>query len=109
MLKIEDISARGYKFNVTDEAGHEVGRAFLYVMHNALHEAPFGFLEDVYIDEASRGHGYGKALITEVLAKAKEVGCYKLVATSRMSRDKVHDFYLKLGFQDYGKEFRLDF
>ena len=99
----------GFKFIAKDESKKEVGRAFLYVMHNELHTQPFGFMEDVYIDEEMRGQGLGTSLVKEVINKAKELGCYKLVATSRYSRSKVHDLYIKLGFLDHGKEFRIDF
>ena len=54
-------------------------------MWNSLHPQPFGLLEDVYVDEASRGHGLGTEIVTAVIAEAKARGCYKLVATSRRS------------------------
>ena len=86
----------------------EVGRAYLYVLHNDLHQKPFGFLEDVFVNEDFRGEGVGKRLITEVIEKAKGNDCYKLVCTSRYGREKVHQLYEKFGFKDYGKEFRVD-
>lgn len=89
--------------------GIEVARAFLYLMSNNLHEAPFGFLEDVYVDESLRGQGLGTEIVNAVITEAKALGCYKLIATSRYSRSKVHDLYLRLGFRDQGKEFRIDF
>jgi GNAT superfamily N-acetyltransferase len=89
--------------------GKVVGRAFLYVMRNRLHKEPFGFMEDVFVDESCRGKGVGEALVKRVIALAKKRGCYKLVATSRHERPRVHDLYLKLGFKDRGKEFRVDF
>lgn len=35
--------------------------------------------------------------------------CYKLIATSRTSRPKVHELYHRLGFTQHGVEFRIDF
>jgi GNAT superfamily N-acetyltransferase len=99
--------AHGLRFSI-DEEGTEIARAYLYVMHNDLHAAPFGLLEDVFVDEAHRGGGLGTRLVTEVVAAAREAGCYKLIATSRASRPKVHQLYRQLGFQDYGLEFRLN-
>lgn len=78
-------------------------------MTNDLHEAPFGLLEDVYVEESQRGNGLGSALVVEVIAAAREAGCYKLVATSRTSRPKVHELYERLGFEAHGVEFRIDF
>lgn len=109
MIIKQALKVSGYRHSVQDESGQEVGRGFLYVMKNDLHEEPFGFLEDVFVDDACRGQGYGKLLIGEIIKTARELGCYKLVATSRHAREAVHELYKKIGFQDYGKEFRLDF
>ena len=96
------------RFSIGNERG-EVARAYLYVMTNDLHDAPFGLLEDVFVAESERGGGLGTALVNEVIAAAREAGCYKLVATSRASRPKVHELYERLGFVNYGIEFRLNF
>jgi GNAT superfamily N-acetyltransferase len=89
-------------------ADGEIARAYLYVMTNDLHEEPFGLLEDVFVDEAQRGSGLGTAMVTEVIAAAREAGCYKLIATSRASRPSVHELYEHLGFEQYGIEFRMN-
>lgn len=86
----------------------EVARAYLFLVWNSLHDAPFGLLEDVYVDETSRGRGLGTEIVNAVIKEAKARGCYKLVATSRHTRPKVHELYLRLGFKDHGKEFRID-
>jgi GNAT superfamily N-acetyltransferase len=65
-------------------------------------------LEDVYVDEAVRGSGLGTEIVNAVIVEAKNHGCYKLVATSRYARPKVHELYMRLGFKDHGKEFRID-
>lgn len=88
--------------------GVEIAHAYLYILTNDEHEDPFGLLEDVYVEEAFRGEGEGSKLVREVIAYASE-RCYKLVATSRESREKVHALYGRLGFANYGREFRIDF
>ena len=103
----EERAARGIRFSLTGENG-EVARAYLYLMTNDLHDAPFGLLEDVFVAESERGSGLGTALVNEVIAAAREAGCYKLVATSRASRPKVHELYERLGFANYGLEFRMN-
>jgi GNAT superfamily N-acetyltransferase len=104
----EDRPACGIRFSIGNERG-EVARAYLYVMANDLHSEPFGLLEDVFVAESERGSGLGTRLVKEVIAAAREAGCYKLVATSRASRPKVHELYERLGFASYGLEFRLNF
>ena len=88
--------------------GREVARAYLYILSN-LHKQPFGFMEDVFVAENYRSKGLGTKLVQELINAAKQNNCYKLVATSRHARPKVHDWYIGLGFKDWGKEFRIDF
>ena len=99
--------AHGIRFSIDGPTG-EIAHAYLYVMTNDLHAEPFGLLEDVFVDESQRGSGLGTALVQEVIAAAREAGCYKLVATSRASRPKVHELYERLGFENYGIEFRMN-
>lgn len=74
-----------------------------------MHELPFGFMEDVFIDESQRGQGLGSKLVEIVIEGARKRGCYKLICTSRYVKPKVHELYERLGFRDHGKEFRMDF
>jgi GNAT superfamily N-acetyltransferase len=107
-IRREERRARGIRFSIGNARG-EVARAYLYIMTNDLHEAPFGLLEDVFVAESERGSGLGTKLVEEVIGAARDAGCYKLVATSRASRPKVHELYERLGFTNYGVEFRLNF
>jgi GNAT superfamily N-acetyltransferase len=102
------IDAKGIRISVIDN-GVEVGRAYLYLMTNDLHDRPFGLMEDVFVDESCRGKGVGSELVRQMIAEAQEANCYKLIATSRISRPKVHELYQKLGFTQHGVEFRIDF
>jgi GNAT superfamily N-acetyltransferase len=99
--------AHGTRFSISVD-GKEVARAHLYLMGNDLHDEPFGLLEDVYVDESQRGKGLATALVKEVIAAAQEARCYKLIATSRTSRPKVHELYERLGFGNHGVEFRME-
>jgi GNAT superfamily N-acetyltransferase len=106
-IEREERAARGIRFSISGADG-EVARAYLYLMTNDLHDAPFGLLEDVFVAESERGSGLGTALVHEVIAAARAAGCYKLIATSRAARPKVHALYERLGFESYGLEFRMN-
>ena len=106
-IKIESNNINFFKFEIIIE-GKVIGRAYLYLIRNDLHIKPYGFLEDVFIEEEYRGKGIGKELIKKVIEKAKELGCYKLIATSRLERENVHKLYENLGFKKWGYEFRID-
>lgn len=102
-----EIQSKAIKITA-EEGGKTVGRAFVYLIYNDLHAEPYGYLEDVFVGESRRGQGIGEKLVKEAIATARENKCYKLVGTSRNERTGVHEFYKKLGFADYGKEFRMD-
>ena len=108
LIERQTKEAHGIRFSVRGDTG-EIARAYLYVLGNDLHEAPFGLLEDVFVDESQRGSGLGTTLVKEIIAAARAAGCYKLIATSRASRPRVHELYERLGFEKYGLEFRLNF
>ncbi len=106
-LEKNKIYVSGIKFSIK-ENNKEIARAYLYILKNNLHKNPFGFIEDVFIDEEFRGNGLGTKLIKEIIKTAKQKNCYKLIANSRHQRKPVHKFYRDLGFISYGLEFRLD-
>ena len=58
-----------------------------------------GFIEDVVILEKYRGKGIGKLILKNLIRKAKEENCYKLVLECK--EDKL-EFYKKVGFQKSG-------
>jgi GNAT superfamily N-acetyltransferase len=103
----KEVSASGVKLFI-EKDGQEVGRAFLFLMTNDLHEAPFGLMEDVFVHEDYRGQGLGTQLVNALIEVAKQKKCYKLICTSRYARPKVHELYGKIGFNDHGKEFRMN-
>ena len=107
-IKNKEINAKGIKF-YAEKDNKEVARAYLYLMNNDLHDEPFGFMEDVFVDESLRGQGIGSKLVTKLIKEAKNQGCYKLICTSRYEKPRVHSLYEKIGFKDWGKEFRIDF
>lgn len=99
----------GIRLSLQNEKNKEVGRAFLYIMRNNLHHQPFGLMEDVYIAREARGQGFGTLLVKRAIELAQTNNCYKLIATSRHAREKVHKLYTKIGFSNHGTEFRINF
>jgi GNAT superfamily N-acetyltransferase len=102
------VPAEGMRFAVNED-GQELGHAYLYLIKNDGRSSPCGLMEDVFVAESARSKGVGTKLVKLVIEEAKKRGCYKLLGTSRYARPEVHAWYEKLGFKDYGKEFRMDF
>jgi len=98
----------GIRFSF-DKDGEEVAHAYLYILRNDLHPKPFGFMEDVYVEESLRGQGVGSELVQRLIEEARIRECYKLICTSRHEKPKVHELYERLGFKNHGLEFRIDF
>lgn len=103
-----DLPTTAVKFTI-ERDGKNVGHAFLFLIFNELHDKKYGLMEDVYVEEEYRGQGIGKELVNGVIEEAKVRGCYKLLAQSRYGREHVHELYKKFGFNDHGKNFRMDF
>jgi len=99
--------SRVYRFSIVLEE-QEIARARLLVAQNDLHQKPFGFLEDVHVLDTFQGKGFGTKIVKAVIAKAQDLGCYKLIATSRFERSGVHSWYEKLGFVHSSKAFRMN-
>jgi GNAT superfamily N-acetyltransferase len=93
---------------IFEEGGVFVARAYLYLIKNDLHDKPYGLLEDVFVEEEYRQQGIGTEIVKKAIEEAKAQGCYKMICTSRSSNTKVHEWYNKLGFEEYGVEFRIE-
>jgi len=87
--------------------GKIVGTAELVIKHNLTHGCkPYGFIENVVVDERYRGEGIGVKLVERCIKIAREKGCYKLVLTCR---EELVKWYGKFGFREFGeKALRLD-
>lgn len=106
-IRTKELKTKGIKI-CFEKNGKEIGRCFVYLIRNQLHEQPYALLEDVFVDEESRGKGIGTKIVKKAIKLAKKMKCYKIIATSRFEREEVHRWYEKLGFKRYGYEFRKD-
>jgi ribosomal protein S18 acetylase RimI-like enzyme len=67
----------------------------------ALFRIPTGlraWIEDVIVDNESRGKGIGEALTRAALVKAREAGARTVDLTSRPSRESANRLYVRVGF-----------
>ena len=73
-----DPSSRRCAYVLAD-GGWIVAYAFTQVLefqnHSFIHDHKQLFLDDLCVDEALRGRGYGKRLMQEIASLAKESGC----------------------------------
>jgi len=68
----------------------------------AMFRIPTGFrawIEDVVVDDSSRGAGVGEALVAAAVDRARSAGAKTVDLTSRPSRESANRLYLRLGFE----------
>lgn len=70
-----------------------------YMFHTGAWSADACYLQDLFVDEAARGHGVGRALIARVAEVAQERGCPRFYwltqdnnVTARTLYDKVAQY-----------------
>lgn len=110
--KAEDVFAGmlrqdGRTILVAVSGGEVVGTADLLLVTNLTHAAsPWAIVENVVVDSATRRGGVGRALMTEVLDRATQGGCYMLQLVSLKHRSAAHSFYKEIGFEPVAEGFR---
>jgi GNAT superfamily N-acetyltransferase len=64
-------------------------------------------IESVHVHPAQRGHGIGGVLMRAAVARARQLGCYRVQLTSNNARPEAHRFYEALGFEASHRGFKL--
>ena len=73
------------------------------MMHRGFYRS--AILDSVTVLSTYRGKGYGKQMIQKALKISANAGCYKVTLSSSIKRDRAHNFYKSLGFQQHGWSF----
>ena len=94
------ISAQpGLDVLVLERDGEVVATTYLNVIPNLTRSLrPYAIIENVVVDEASRGTGLGKQIMAGTLDRAGALGCYKAMLQTGSQRDGTHAFYRACGF-----------
>ena len=94
---------------VIETRGRVIGTATLIIVPNLSYQGrPYGIVENIVVDAAERGLGYGEVLLRHVVDEAREAGCYKLSLTSNKRRSDAHRFYEGVGLKATHEGYRLD-
>jgi GNAT superfamily N-acetyltransferase len=65
--------------------------------------APDCWLEDLFVEEQSRGTGCGAALVEAALARARERGCRRVELDANEENDAALALYRRFGFSERSK------
>ncbi len=80
-----------------EEEGRVVGMLTLGIYHSPTGSK--AWIEDVVVDDACRGRGYGRALVAHAIEEAKRAGVKQLMLTSNPLRVAANQLYQAMGFQ----------
>ena len=82
---------------IEDDAGKAQGFALFFHNYSTFLAKPGIYLEDLFVDPAARGKGYGKALLAKLAEIAVARGCGRLEWSVLDWNQPAIDFYLSLG------------
>jgi GNAT superfamily N-acetyltransferase len=74
------------------------------MMHRGYHK--YAVLDAVTVRSDLRGQGIGAAMMRIAIRLSAEAGCYKVALSSNLKRDRAHEFYRSLGFEQHGWSFK---
>ena len=81
--------------------GKILGHAFCQINevknHRLLQDAKTLYIDDICVDEHSRGRHIGKALYEYVYNYAKSIGCHNITLNVWEGNDSAYNFYKRMG------------
>ena len=100
---LEAILSDGSKPIFVFDEGKILGHAFCQITeiknHRLLQDIKTLYIDDICVDEATRGKHIGKALYEYVRDYAKSIGCYNITLNVWEGNDSAYSFYKNMGMQ----------
>ena len=100
-LELEEILDDGDKPIFVYDDGKILGHAFCQISevknHRLLQDVKTLYIDDICVDEQSRGHHIGKALYEYVYNYAKSIGCPNITLNVWEGNDSAYNFYKQMG------------
>ena len=100
---LEAILSDGSKPIFVFDEGKILGHAFCQITeiknHRLLQDIKTLYIDDICVDEATRGKHIGKALYEFVRDYAKSIGCYNITLNVWEGNDSAYSFYKNMGMK----------
>ena len=101
--ELEDLLNDDSKPIFVYDDGKILGHAFCQISevknHRLLQDAKTLYIDDICVDENSRGRHIGKALYEYVYNYAKSIGCHNITLNVWEVNDSAYNFYKQMGMQ----------
>ena len=99
--ELEEIQKDDSKPIFVYDDGKILGHAFCQISevknHRLLQDAKTLYIDDICVDELSRGRHIGKALYEYVRDYAKSIGCHNITLNVWEGNDSAYNFYKSMG------------
>ncbi len=99
--ELEDIINDDSKPIFVYDDGKILGHAFCQISevknHRLLQDVKTLYIDDICVDEQSRGRHIGKALYEYVYNYAKSIGCHNITLNVWEGNDSAYNFYKQMG------------
>jgi GNAT superfamily N-acetyltransferase len=89
---------RRFEVLLAETAGRPCGLATLFEAYSSWRGAPTLMIHDLFVEEAGRGSGAGRALVAAAASVALQRGCCRLDVNVLAWNTPARGFYEKLGF-----------
>ena len=107
--RLETIASRpDFASFVAVHRGQVVGMIGACIEPSYVHDAPYGRIVALSVEEAFRGKGIGARLVRRAEAWLAGAGATRSVVNSGLHRDAAHGFYRRIGYEETGKRFARD-
>jgi phosphinothricin acetyltransferase len=98
--RIRKIAAK-YPWFVWEEAGEILGYAYLHAWHERQ-AYRYAAEDSIYLKENCAGRGIGKALLAELLEKAREMDIHVIMSVITVPNERSAGLHEKFGFRKTG-------
>ena len=78
-----------------------VGFAALRIVPCVFYSEPYAELTELYVDEDSRRHGVGRALVTHIEKMARESGARQMLILTDFYNNAAQSLYRAMGYAHY--------
>lgn len=97
-----------YNIYIVFENNQPVGTFSLLHVPTMMHEGyhKYAVLDALTVTPKLRSHGIGKQIMKTAMKLSADAGCYKLMLSSNLKRERAHQFYQSLGLEQHGWSFK---